>query len=175
MIPVPDRLVLKLVIGIGSLLMLALLIQDRNHWKAKTGHYAELLAAERGAHAGTAANYRAAAELARQADRENAARVKFEQTAINERSAHDFESRIVAARAADLRLRLRPEAAAADPGGIRGAPVPVVPAAAGRPAQATGEDGFPRSDRLIATEQAIQLDELIKWVTAQAKVAPDRQ
>ncbi len=44
---------------------------------------------------------------------------------------------------------------------------PLPPAAA---AQAAGEDRLPQSDRLTATEQAIQLDELIKWVRAQAEV-----
>ena len=32
---------------------------------------------------------------------------------------------------------------------------------------------LPQSDRLIATEQAIQLDELIKWVKAQAVIDPN--
>jgi hypothetical protein len=93
--PIPDRLTMKLVIGLGCMLLLALLVHDRNRWKAKTSHYAELLAAERGAHAASAANYRAAAELARQADKENAAR------AINQRSAHDLESRMPSACAGD--------------------------------------------------------------------------
>jgi hypothetical protein len=46
--------------------------------------------------------------------------------------------------------------------------VPRLSAAAGQSPQAAGQDGL--SDRLIATEQAIQLDELIKWVKAQSKV-----
>jgi len=46
--------------------------------------------------------------------------------------------------------------------------VPGLSAAPGGSPQAPGEDGF--SDRLIATEQAIQLDELIKWVKRQAAV-----
>ena len=165
----PDRLALKLIIGIGCALLLALLVQDRNRWKAKTSHYSQLLAGERAAHAGTVANYRAAAERARRADAANAARVKAEQAAINQRSKHDFESRIAAARAADQRLR-RDQGAAADPGGGRAAPLPGLSAAAGRAAEATGENRLSDQERLIATEQAIQLDALIHWVIAQGRI-----
>jgi len=40
MIPISDRLALRLVIGIGCALLLALLVHDRNRWKAKTEDYA---------------------------------------------------------------------------------------------------------------------------------------
>ena len=61
MIPGLDRLTLKLILGIACALALALLVHDRNRWKAKTTHYSEMLAAERGAHAATITNVRAAA------------------------------------------------------------------------------------------------------------------
>ncbi|HJS40903.1 MAG TPA: hypothetical protein VJ763_05815, partial [Sphingomicrobium sp.] len=64
-------------------MLLALLVQDRNRWKAKASHYAEVLAGERAAHLATQANYSAAAERARQADAANAARVKASQAAIS--------------------------------------------------------------------------------------------
>ena len=54
--------------------------------------------------------------------------------------------------------------AAADPGAGRSAPMPGLSAAAGGAAQAAGQDRLPPADALTATEQAIQLDELIKWV-----------
>ena len=38
--------------------------------------------------------------------------------------------------------------------------------------QAPRQDGLPQPERLIATEQAIQLDELIKWVERQHAVDP---
>lgn len=182
MIPIPDRLALKLIVALGCALLLALLVHDRNRWKAKTAHYAELLSAERAAHSATVTGYRAAAERARAADLENAARVRAEQAAINERTSDEFEKRIAAARAAAGRLQRRAERAAADPGGGSGAAMPRLSAAPGRASEAAGEDGFSRFDRrsaggalaaadaLIATEQAIQLDELIKWVRAQARV-----
>ena len=172
MIPLPGRLSLNLVIGIAALLLLALLIHDRNRWKAKTSHYSELLAAERGAHSATVAGYRAAAEQARVADAANAARVKADQAAINERTAYDYESRIAAARAAAERLR-RQAGSHADPGAGGGAAMPGLSASAQGVAGTTGEDRLPHADRIIATEQAIQLDELITWVREQARVQPN--
>jgi hypothetical protein len=169
MMPILNRLALKLIAGIGCLALLALLVHDRNRWKARTAHYAEMLAAERGAHAATVAGYRAAAERARMQDAANAARVKAAQGAINHRSHHEYESRLAAARAAAERLR-RTSAAAADPRRGGGPAVPGLPAAAAGAAQGAGEDGLSHSERLIATEQAIQLDELIKWTRRQAEV-----
>ena len=173
MMPLPSRLALKLAIGFACVALLALLVHDRDRWKAKTEHYAGLLAGERAAHAATVANVRAAAERARAADAANAARVKSEQEAINERTGHEFESRIAAARTAAGRLRADAQAAAAGRGGGT-APVPGLPAAAARPAQGPGQDRLPDEERLIATEQAIQLDELIQWVKSQAAVESSR-
>ena len=172
MIPLPNRLALKLVVGIGCLMLLALLIHDRNRWKAKTAHYAELLAGERAAHGATVAGYRAAAERARMQDAANAARVKAAQAQINQRSEDEYESRIAAARAAAGRLHT--QGAAAHSGDRGATPVPGLSAAAGGSPQAAGEDRLPDPEKLIATEQAIQLDELIKWVRRQAEVEVSR-
>lgn len=169
MIPVPDRLSLKFIVGIAAALMLGLLVADRNRWKAKTQLYSALLAGERAAHLSTVANYRAAAERARRADVANAKRVKTEQDAINERTAHDFQTRLAAARAHAERLR-REARAETDSRAGGAAPAPGLSASSGGVAEAAGKDGFPRADALIASEQAIQLDELIKWVRRQAAV-----
>ena len=67
----------------------------------------------------------------------------------------------------------KPTAVAADRGAGRAAALPGLPAAPGGADQAAGQDRLPDADRLIATEQAIQLDELIKWVKAQAVVKRD--
>jgi hypothetical protein len=169
MIVLPQRLAMKLAIGLACVALLALLVHDRNRWKAKTEHYSQLLADERATHAATVANVRAAADQARRADAANAARVKAEQAAINERTENDFESRIAAARAAAGRLRSAAETATvARNGGT--APVPGLSSAPKGPAEGAGENRFSAEERLIATEQAIQLDELIKWVRAQAGV-----
>ncbi|MFP5329684.1 MAG: hypothetical protein ACLGHC_06050 [Alphaproteobacteria bacterium] len=172
MIPALDRLSLKLVIAVSLALMVALLVSDRNRWKAKTAHYSGLLASERSAHAATVANYRAAAERARREDAANAARVKAAQDAINERTVSEFETRIAAARASARRMRAD-DPASRRTGGSSATPLPGLPAPAGGVAQAASEDGLSRSDRLTATEQAIQLDELIKWVRRQSAVDPN--
>ena len=172
MIPGLDRLTLKLILGVACALALALLVHDRNRWKAKATHYSEMLAAERGAHAATITNVRAAALQARAADKANAERVKTRQTAINEGSAHDFGKRLADARAAARRLRGEGPASPAGAGAGRAAPVPRLSAAAQGAHQGPRQDGFPQPERLIATEQAIQLDELIKWVERQHAVDP---
>lgn len=146
------------------------LVQSRDRWRDEARANDRLFRAEQAAHAATVANYRAAAEQARRQDSENLARVKAEQAQINERTANDFESRIASARADARRLREQARTAAADPGARGGAAVPGLPAAAGGAAESAGQDRLSQSDALIATEQAIQLDELIKWVRAQAQV-----
>jgi hypothetical protein len=149
------------------------LVQSRDHWRDRARANEQLYVQAEAAHAATLANYRAAAEQARLDDAANVARVRADQAAISERIANDFETRIDSPRAAARSLREQAAAAAAHPGAGRGASVPGVPTPAGGAAQAAGEDRLPQSDRLVATEQAIQLDELIKWVRAQAGVDED--
>jgi hypothetical protein len=162
-------------IAISLALAILLLVQrgETSHWKRESARFEQLYAHEQSALAGTIANYRAAASAARAADQANVERVTEEQRAINERTEHDFEARLAAARAVVERLRVQNAAAPADPGAGRGAPVPGVASASGSADEAPGKDRLPQSDALIATEQAIQLDELIRWVEAQAKVDPN--
>ena len=159
-----------LSVSICLALLLVLQKGETRHWKKQSGHFEQLYRDEQSALAGTVANYRAAADAARAADRAAAERVAAEQRSINERTEHDYEARLAVARARADRLRLEAARAAADPGSRGKPPVPGLSAAAGQSPQAAREDGLP--DRLLATEQAIQLDELIKWVKAQAKVKP---
>ena len=142
------------------------------HWKKQSESFEHLYQQEQAAFAITVANTRAAADQARAADKANATRVATEQAAINERTEHDFEARLAAARAAAQRVQPVSQAAA-DPGPGRGTSVPLVPVASGSAAEASNTDRLPASDALIATEQAIQLDELIRWVRRQAKVDPN--
>ena len=88
------------------------------------------------------------------------------------------------AEAIGANMRLQPQSAAADPGTGGRPPVPGVSSAPGGTAQAAGEGRLPAADErarrdrgalspadaLTATGQAIQLDELIKWVRRQATV-----
>ena len=163
------------IAGIAASLCLATLLVlqkgETRHWRKQSGQFEQLYRGEQAAFATTVANYRAAAETARAADRAAAERVVAEQRTINERTVHDFEARLAVARASADRLRREP-GAATDPGSRGSPPVPGLSAAPGQSAQASG-DGFSLADRLIATEQAIQLDELIKWVRRQAAVDPN--
>lgn len=159
------------VAAILGLLLIAARI-DARHFKKQSAQFEQLYRAETKAHAETVANYRVAAERARAADRANAERVDLAQSRINQRTSNDFQARLAATRARADRLRGQTPAAA-DRGGGGSAPLSGVPAPAPGVAQAAGQDRLPHPDLLIATEQAIQLDELIKWVRAQALVDPN--
>lgn len=161
-------------LAVSFALGLLLIIQkaETRHWKKQSGQFEQLYHSGEAALAGIVANYRAAAEAARAADRANLARVSAEQRAINERTSNDFEARLAAARSLAQRLRGQTANAAADRGGGGAAPVPGMAAPPDGVAEAAREDRLPLADRELATEQAIQLDELIKWIRAQARVDP---
>lgn len=117
----------------------------------------------------TILNYRVAAQQAEAADKANVARVAAQQRAINERTSSEYEARLADARARADRLRSQLEAGA-NPGSPAAAGVSDTNAAPGSADAAASEDGLSISDRLLATEQAIQLDELIKWLDKNLKV-----
>jgi hypothetical protein len=171
---IPRILNLQGIIGIAaSVLLLGLAVVkagDARHWRKQSGRYEQLYLGEQSAFAETVANYRAAAETARLADLANAGRVAAEQRTISERTANDLETRLADARARAVRLQLGERSPATAQRGARAAAVPAARQAAGQAGGAAEEDGFSLTDRLLATEQAIQLDELIKWVDAQAAV-----
>ena len=161
------------IAGIAAALALSILLLvqkgETHHWKKQSASFEQLYREDQAAFATTVANYRAAADQARAADEVNSRRVAVEQRIITERTSYDYETRLAAARAAAQRLRGQPETAA-DSGARRSAPVPSLSAGPRGAAQAAGEDGLSRPDALTATEQAIQLDELIKWVREQVEV-----
>jgi len=161
-----------ITVSLTLLAMLTVQKLETIHWKKQTEQYEQLYQQEQAAFATTVASARAAADQARAADKANADRVAAEQIAINQRTADDFETRLAAARADAERLRVESEAAA-DSGARGNASVPGISATARGAPQAAGQDRLPQSDALTATEQAIQLDELIKWVRAQAAVDPN--
>ena len=158
----------------GATLAFFLVIQksETRHWKKQSRQFEQLYSAEKAAFAETVADVSGAADLARAADRANAIRVAAAQNAINERTAHEFEARLADARARADKLRIQTSGSAADPGAGGTAPMPGLSGAPAGIAQATRKDRLSQPDRLIATEQAIQLDELIKWTRAQSKVDP---
>lgn len=171
---IPRILNLQGMVGIAAALLLIVLLTvkagEARHLRKQSARFELLYLAEQSAAARTVANYRAAADTARAADRANAARVAAAQRLISERTTNDFEACLAAARARAHRLQ---HAAAAPPaaGGLaRAAPLPAAGPAAGAPDRPAQENGLSLADALIATEQAIQLDELIKWVNGQAAV-----
>ena len=176
---IPRILNLQGMIGIAAslLLLIVLLVKagDARHWRKQSAHFEHRYLIEHSAGARTIANYRAAAETARAADKANADRVAAAQRIISERTSNDLEARLADARARALRLQLESRAPAAAGGSGRAASLPAGRAAPGAVGGAAEENGFSNSDRLIATEQSIQLDELIKWVNGQAAVGSNAE
>jgi hypothetical protein len=161
---------------VASLALLGLLLLQKGetrHWRKQSGQFEQLYRDGQSAFARTVADYRAAADAARSADRAAADRLRASQNAITQRSTHDLEIRLADARARADRMRGGARAASADSGRGRATAMPTLPGAAGSAAQAAGQGGLPPGDALSATEQAIQLDELIKWVRRQSALDPN--
>ncbi|HET6535746.1 MAG TPA: hypothetical protein VFG41_06150 [Sphingomicrobium sp.] len=161
-----------LAVSLAFAILLLVQKAETRHWKQESGRFERLYRYDQSAFAGTVANYRAAADAARAADLANAERIAAGQHEINERTAHDYEARLAAARTLARRLRGQSATAATDSGRRASAPMPGLAAPTGGIAEAAGQDGLSDADALTATEQAIQLDALIGWVKAQAQVDP---
>jgi len=131
--------------------------------------------AERTAHQKTKDDYRAAQRDADRLEAERISRVRSEQQEITDDVMQDYGRRLADARAAADRLR--GEAVRAG-NGAAGAPGSVDLSGAGDAADRAGEAADDRrlsvEERLIATEQAIQLDALIDWILKQSAVDPNR-
>ncbi len=162
-----------LAVSLSLAILLVIQKGETRHWRRSSGQFEELYRGEQASFAATVANYRAVAETARAADRANLARVGAQQRAISERTSNDFETRLAAARSVAQRLRREAAGATANPGARGAAAMSGLPAAPAGASQAARQDRLPDSDALTATEQAIQLDELIRWVKAQAAVGPN--
>jgi hypothetical protein len=165
------------IAGLAASLCLAILLAlqkvETRRWKKQSGQFEQLYRAGQAAFATTVANYRAAADAARTADEANAERVASEQRAINEGIINGYEARLADARARAEQLRVEAADSATHRGRRGSASVPDLSSPAARTSQTAGEAGLPPGDALTATEQAIQLDELIKWAKAQAEVDPN--
>ena len=161
------------IAGIAASVALAvlLLVQrgETRHWQKRSASFERLYREDHAAFATTVADYRAAADRARATDQANANRVAAEQAAINERTTNDYEARLAAARADARRLQHNAQPAP-NSGAGRSASLPALSAAPRGAPQAPREDRLSQSDALTATEHAIQLDELIKWLRSQAAV-----
>ncbi len=162
------------IVGIAVSAILAILLglqmTHTRHWHKQSDRFEHLYDAEKIAHQGTILNYREAAETARKADAANKARAQREQVAINTEREQSYEARIADARARADRVRREQGTTAAHPGSSGGAPVSRLPGPPSDDGAASPEAGLSLDDRLIATEQAIQLDELIRWVNSQTRI-----
>ena len=163
-----------IAVALTLLVVLAVQKLDAVHWKKQSQSFEHRYQQEQAAFAVTVANYRAAADRARADDQANADRVRAAQASINQETRYAFETRLADARARADRLRVDSQAAA-NRGDAGTAPVPGLPAAAGGTPESAREDRLPAADALTATEQAIQLDELIKWVRKQHSVDPNAE
>lgn len=99
---------------------------------------------------------------------ETRARVEGEQNRISQESQSAYETRIAELRARVERLRDNQDRA--NTSGSGRADVPRVSIAASGSDAIAADHGLSAEQRIVATEQAIQLDELIKWVQRQQGV-----
>jgi hypothetical protein len=133
-------------------------------WRANS-HLRDGIKAERAAHAQTVANFRKAQTEAEALQKANLTRVAKAQEDITDETVTDYRARLADLHARYDRLRTQGNRSASGNTGL-----PAVPDTAARVDEAPGENGLLAADALIASEQALQLDALITWVEAQAKV-----
>lgn len=152
-------------IAVALILGIALIVQkgETRHWKRQSAQFEQLYHNEQTTLAMTVGNYRAAAEAAKKADADNAARVLAEQKQINERSQNALQTRLADARSAIQRLQQHPQTAA-HPGSTATAAVPSIPT------PTCGADSPALDPTTRAFDCAIQLDELIKWTKGQHNI-----
>lgn len=156
------------LIGLGVAvvlsIMLGLQVHKTHKEHASAVQWETKYTQEHGAFLQTIVNYGTALQQAKDRAAQNIARVEQRDAAIGRKTQASYEERIAAARALAERLRRENTGTSAHSGGTHSAPVPGVSAAPGRPSGPAAQDELSRDDQLTATEQAIQLDELIKWV-----------
>lgn len=130
---------------------------------------------ERANHIATKANYRAAQLRAAQLEQARLRSVQRQQEEVSHDVMQNYQRDLAAARARYERLRRDPGQGGA---GVAGAPggerLPCLSAPAAGPAQEACDRGLSDAERLVATEQAIQLGSLIDWAEAQARIDPNR-
>lgn len=162
----------KLILGGLALagLSIALLLAkaDARHWEKVANN-------TQAAFDKTVADYRLASEKAQRIAEANAKRVLTEQQAITQETSSAYQVQLADVRARADALRVQLAKAAANPRGAGTGGASALPATAGGPDAAAAQDGLPAQDwsledRVIATEQALQLAALQRWVREQAAV-----
>lgn len=135
---------------------------------ARLDRMTELRRTEADNHRKSKDNFRRAMADAQRLEVFRLARVKAEYERNNERAKERFNDRL-----ALLRSRydeLRAKAGAGSTGATGGVEMSALPHPAFGADAATGEDGLSLAERYQCSVSALQLDELISWVEAQAKV-----
>ena len=126
---------------------------------------------------GTVSNLQEAARKAASTQQANLARVASERAENDQKVLHDYQDRLAALRT--RYERLQPQAAAADPGLSGAIDMPTGMEGSGRIAEASDDTGLPTTrtcapmslyERLVASEQAEQLNSLIDAVEMQAAI-----
>lgn len=155
-------------IPIGALIIaLALVVLKLEARTAERDKWQTQAVAEKQAHEQTVANYRAASAEAQRQAVANVDRVKAEQARITTEVETSYEKRVLAVRT-EFANRLRASERTAS-GSSSGQPtLPAAITAPGEAYETSCKDRLPSDDALIASEQAIQLDELITWIERQA-------
>src|ERR1043165_641736 len=174
------RLILTATVIAALGIMLAIRTGQRNHARVERDQARAETRLVRAEFATFAAQVRATAERVRSTYAQNALRVEREQSQVTEEVSHDYQTRIADLNRRVAALRLRTAPGGANHGGPGGDRYPGLPDAAGRfdaaaaqaglPAAELGAGGLSLEDAIIATEQAIQLDELIRWVRRQEAI-----
>lgn len=162
----------RVIAAVVPILVLALTLHIRTGQRDDARQERDLIAAQAVAFA---ADVRATAERVRSTYAQNALRVEREQTQVTEEVSDEFQARIADLHRRVAALRLRTSPGGADPGGAAGDRHPGFPDAAGGTDAAAAQAGLPApglslQDAIVATEQAIQLDELIRWLTRQMAI-----
>ncbi len=140
---------------------------DARKWHRSSDRFERLYRAEQSTRLAEAQAVRIASAQAAAADAVHARQVETLQNQISQRSDHDVQTRLADVRARYQRLHQGDRDAATAASRRTGAAVPGSGTSSHGAGQAADEAGLSGPDALIATEQAIQLDELIKWVRAQ--------
>lgn len=153
--------------GIGVLILGVLLVIQKGetrHWHKQSDQNLAAYNNEHAAFASTVANYKLAYAKAQEDDAKNLARVKAEQSTINERTVNDYQTRIAATRSQLISLRSKGNTTTANSGGSGTAAMSNVPT------PTCGTDAPTLDPVTRAFDCAIQLDELITSVDALSKV-----
>lgn len=144
-----NALALKLIAGVGAILLLVILIQDRNHWKAKSASLTAQIAADRKA-------YESAQREAKARNIAQVQKIEAQHEAITDRVKSDYSR--------DLeRLRQQANRGSTSRPGVSG-----VPKAPG----GVNADGVPDAscDHLCAQEIELRLMHLQNWIREQATI-----